>query len=98
MSPLGTILPTVALIGGFFVVVAALAFRAYRTRPRGGSEGIVGEVGVVMQRLDPEGLIFVHGETWRARSDEAIEPEEKVEVIEIRGLTLKVRRAGTLEM
>jgi len=93
--PWGTILPTVALVGGFFIVVAALAFRAYRTRPRGGSEGIVGEVGVVLQKIDPEGLVFVHGETWQARSDEAIEPDEKVEVVAIRGLTLKVRRAGS---
>ena len=91
--PLRVILPTVALVGGFFIVVAALAFRAYRTRPRGGSEGLLGETGVVRTRLDPEGLVFVHGETWRARADEEIEPDERVEVVEVRGLTLRVRRA-----
>jgi membrane-bound serine protease (ClpP class) len=92
--PLQTILPTVALVGGFFIVVAGLAFRAQRSQPKGGSEGIIGEVGVVRQRLDPEGLVFVHGEIWRAQSDEVIEPDEKVEVLEIQGLMLKVRRRG----
>jgi len=92
--PLQTILPTVALVGGFFIVVAGLAFRAQRSQPKGGSEGMIGEVGVVRQRLDPEGSVFVHGEIWSARSDEVIEPDENVEVVEIRGLTLKVRRSG----
>jgi membrane-bound serine protease (ClpP class) len=91
--PLRVILPTVALVGGFFMVVAALAFRAYRNRPRTGSEGLLGETGVVRARLDPEGLVFVHGETWRAWADEEIEPDERVEVVEVRGLRLRVRRA-----
>ncbi|MCF8061813.1 MAG: nodulation protein NfeD [Deltaproteobacteria bacterium] len=91
--PLRVILPTVALVGGFFIVVAALAFRAFRARPRGGSEGLLGETGVVRTRLDPEGLVFVHGETWRARADEEIEPDERVEVVEVQGLKLRVRRA-----
>ncbi len=90
--PLRVILPTVALVGGFFMVVAALAFRAYRNRPRGGSEGLVGESGVVRTRLAPRGTVFVHGETWRAEADEEIEPDEPVEVVEVQGLTLRVRR------
>ncbi len=92
--PFRVILPTVALVGGFFIVVAALAVRAYRGRPKGGSEGIIGDIGVVQTRLDPDGLVFVHGETWKARADEAIEPDEEVEVIAIRGLSLIVRRAA----
>ncbi len=90
--PLRVILPTIALVGGFFIVVAGLAVRAYRSRPKGGSEGIVGETGVVQTRLDPDGTVFVHGETWRARADEDIEPDEEVQVTGISGLTLLVRR------
>jgi membrane-bound serine protease (ClpP class) len=87
-------LPMIVLVGGFFVLVAGLAYRAYRTRPRGGSEGIVGEVGTVTEKIDPEGMVFVHGEHWRARANEAIEPDEEVEVVGIRGLVLKVRRSS----
>lgn len=90
---LRVMLPMIVLVGGFFVVVAGLAFRAYRIRPRGGSEGIVGEVGTVTKRIDPEGMVFVHGEHWRARADEAVEPDQEVEVVGIRGLVLKVRKS-----
>jgi membrane-bound serine protease (ClpP class) len=33
-----------------------------------GQEELVGQVGVVRQTLDPVGLVFVHGELWRAKT------------------------------
>jgi len=84
--------PTIILVGGFFVVVSALAFRAYRSKPKSGMEGLIGEIGIVRELIDPEGLIFIHGELWRAISDESIEPGERVEVESAKGLVLKVRR------
>jgi membrane-bound serine protease (ClpP class) len=87
-------MPTILLVGGFFVVVAALAFRAYRRRPKGGSEGLVGEMGTVRERIDPEGLIFVHGEYWRARAAERLEPGDSVEVESVDGLVLRVRKSA----
>ena len=91
---LNLMLPTILLVGGFFVVVASLAFRAYRARPRGGTDGLLGEVGLVKERIDPEGLIFVHGEYWRAKARERIEPEEKVEVEGVAGLVLSVKKTS----
>ena len=85
-------LPTILLVGGFFVVVASLAFRAYRARPVSGSDGLLGEVGLVKERIDPEGLIFVHGEYWRAKAGERVEPGEKVEVEGVDGLILSVKK------
>ena len=85
-------MPTVALVGGFFVVVATLAFRAYRSKPKSGAEGLMGEIGVVKQRIDPEGLVFVHGEYWRAVASEPIDEGEKVRVEGMDGLVLKVRK------
>ncbi len=85
-------LPTIALVGGFFVIVAGIAFRALRRKPTGGAEGILGETGVVKGLIEPEGLVFVHGETWRAFSEERIEPGEIVEVMGINGLLLNVRK------
>lgn len=86
-------LPTIVLVGGFFVVVAALAFRAYRARPKSGIEGLAGETGTVKSALDPEGLVFVHGELWKARADERIEPGERVRVVGVDGLILKVAKS-----
>jgi membrane-bound serine protease (ClpP class) len=57
-----------------------------------GREEMVGQVGVVREALDPEGLVFVHGELWRARTDRgSIAPGEEVRVEGLDdGLTLKV--------
>ena len=86
-------MPTILLVGGFFFAVATLAFRAYRRKPMGGTDGLRGEVGVVHEEIDPEGVVFVHGEYWRARSREKLEPGERVTVEGIEGLILKVRKA-----
>jgi membrane-bound serine protease (ClpP class) len=86
--------PTIVLIGGFFVIVSTLAFRAYRTKPQSGMEGLIGEVGVVEKPIDPEGLVFVHGEYWRAVSSEKLQPGEKAAVEEVTGLLLKVKKAS----
>jgi len=86
--------PTIVLIGGFFVIVSTLAFRAYHSKPQSGVEGLIGEVGVVQKPIDPEGLVFVHGEYWRAVSGEKLEPGEMVAVEEVTGLILKVKKAS----
>ena len=85
-------MPTVALVGCFFVVIALLAFRAFKTKPASGMEGLMGETGVVEERIDPHGLIFAHGEYWKATSDEVVEEGEKVRVIDAQGLELIVQK------
>jgi membrane-bound serine protease (ClpP class) len=85
--------PTIVLIGGFFVIVSTLAFRAYHSKPQSGVEGLIGEVGIVQKPIDPEGLVFVHGEYWRAVSSEKLEPGEMVTVEQVTGLVLKVKKA-----
>jgi membrane-bound serine protease (ClpP class) len=92
MVSLKLMLPTIVLVGGFFIVVSALAFKAYRSKPKSGMEGLMGEVGLVKKAIDPEGLIFVHGEYWRARADERIEEGEEVIVKSAQGLILKVEK------
>jgi len=86
--------PTIALIGGFFVVVSGLAYRAYRTKPKTGVEGLIGRKGLVKKTIDPEGVVFVHGELWRAVSEEKMEPGDKVQVEDMDGLVLRVKRVG----
>lgn len=84
--------PTIVLVGGFFVAVATLAFRAYRGKSLSGTDGLLGELGIVRERIDPDGVVFVHGESWRAEAAERLEPGDKVEIIGVKSLTLKVRK------
>jgi membrane-bound serine protease (ClpP class) len=91
-------MPTIVLIGGFFVGIAFLAFRAYRRTPKGGRDGLIGELGVVKEKIDPEGLIFAHGEYWKATSNEVVEEGEKVRIIGLRGLMLIVEKEKATEI
>jgi len=85
-------MPAILLVGGFFIVVAGLAFRAFRSKPKGGNEGLIGETGLVKEVIAPEGLVFVHGEYWKAEAAEKIAPGEKVEIIGLDGMILKVKK------
>jgi len=86
-------------IAGTFVVLFGFAMtkavQARRRIPTTGQEELVGQVGVVRRALDPDGLVFVHGELWRARtSGEPLRVGEQVRVEGIEdGLVLNVRRA-----
>jgi membrane-bound serine protease (ClpP class) len=51
---------------------------------------IVGEEGYVKRALDPVGTVYVRGETWTARSDQALEAGTRIAVVEQSGLTLYV--------
>jgi membrane-bound serine protease (ClpP class) len=83
---------TLALVLG---VALTKVVQLRRTTPQTGEEEMLGAVGVVRQTLDPDGLVFVHGELWRARVDNGpLEPGERVQVNGIRdGLLLEVSRA-----
>ncbi len=87
------ILPTVIGVTLFFVLVILLAVRAYKRKPTTGTEGILGEIGVAKSRIDGEGgRVFVHGEWWDATSDDPIPEGAKVEVIESKNLSIRVRK------
>ena len=46
-----------------------------------GQEELIGQVGIVRQTLDLVGLVFVHGELWRAKTaGDAIRPGQQVRV------------------
>jgi membrane-bound serine protease (ClpP class) len=84
----------VGTLGSFVLAVSYLVFRSQKEKPALGVEGLIGEVGVVREKLGPTGRIFVHGEYWRAQADNEIDVGEKVEVVGIEGMVLKVRRAA----
>ena len=87
---LTVLLPTLILISGFFAFVAGLVFRAQISKPRTGSKGLVGEIGVVKKALTPEGKVFVHGELWHARAQKEIGENVKVRVVNVENLILEV--------
>lgn len=80
------------LTGLAFAYVAYSGIRAQFQRKVSGQERLVGMVGRVRTRLDPEGMVFVDGSLWRAIAlDPPIEAGEYVQVDRVDGLTLYVR-------
>jgi len=80
------------LTGMAFLFVAYSGIRAQFRRKVSGQERLVGMIGRVRSRLDPEGQVFVDGTLWRAIAlDPPIEVGEYVVVDRVDGLTLYVR-------
>ena len=79
-----------AIVSG--IVVFAVGRSNFREQTAGVSE-LVGLVGKTTTALDPEGKVFVRGEYWTAQSTEEIAAGQAVEVTEVEGMRLRVRRA-----
>jgi membrane-bound serine protease (ClpP class) len=78
-------------------IILGLGWVVLRERhrpPITGREGMVGEVGEVREAIAPgkPGRVFVHGEHWRAVSNETLEVGARARVVAVRGLEIEVRR------
>jgi len=83
-----------AVLGGLsFLVIRAV--RRVRALPvNTGIEGLIGAEGIALSLMDPSGWVRVRGERWAATALLAgcpIEPGQRVRVIEVSGLSLKVQ-------
>jgi len=85
-------------VGGTLALLTAIVVtkivRARRAPTKTGREELLDEVGVVKSALAPTGLVFVHGEIWKAHADgEPLFPGEHVRVEGIgEDLVLEVAR------
>lgn len=87
------IIPVVTVTSAFFILAVFLAIKAHRRKPTTGREGLLGTTGIVKSKIDPQGKVFIHGEYWDAVSDEMIPEETRVEVIEVKHIGIKVKKA-----
>lgn len=84
---------TIALV--FAALLALLVTAVVRGQKRTittGQEGLIGLIGTARSDLQPDGMVFVEGELWKATAEDgAIKAGEKVVVTGVDGLLLKVR-------
>jgi membrane-bound serine protease (ClpP class) len=83
-----------AVSGGMFLLVLMFFARARRRPVVSGPEELIGSLGRVIEWDGSAGRIRIHGEMWRARSDGAVTPDDRVRVDAIDGLTLVVAPAN----
>jgi len=95
----GVALATVLPFGLLTVFLMRLVLKSRTWKTATGKEELLGEEGVVTMALGGggEGMIRVHGELWRASSNQNIPVGEKVRVLRVEGLKLDVEPlpAGT---
>lgn len=87
------IIPVVAVTSAFFILAIYLAVKAHSRKPTTGKEGLLGATGIVKSKIAPRGKVFIHGEYWDAISDEVIPEDTQVEVIEVKDIGIKVKKA-----
>ncbi|MDB5108005.1 MAG: hypothetical protein JWM69_946 [Candidatus Binatus sp.] len=85
--------------GGLTLVILGIGFIVARERrrvPSTGPEGMLGEIGEVREPIAPgaPGKVFVHGEIWRAVSNEALGTGARARIKGIKGLELEVQSAS----
>jgi len=72
------------------LLLVSLVVRARRSRVATGTEAMIGEIGVAVSEVAPEGKVFVHGEYWTAVSPAPVLAGAAVKVMAIDGLCLTV--------
>ena len=90
VSPL-VILPVAAFAAFFFLIVVRKAIALRKLKVSNRDELMVGREGVVLQDLDPTGVVQVASEHWTASSVRGVPRKgERVRVLQMEGLRLKV--------
>ena len=88
VTALGITLPFAAIT----VFLMRLVLLAHRNKSVTGKEGMVGEVGTALTDIGAQGKVQVHGEIWQASSPQPIESGNRVRVVAVEGLNLRVTR------
>jgi membrane-bound serine protease (ClpP class) len=89
------VIATGVIIGLSFAIILGFALRAQKTPVRMGQDTLVGALGTARSPIAPAGQVQVQGELWSAElaeGAESIQLDEKVEVVKVEGLRLKVKK------
>jgi membrane-bound serine protease (ClpP class) len=86
------IFPAVAALGAVFAALAWSVSRAQARPQVWGAEGLATGIGVADSDLSPAGTVLVQSELWQAVADAPVRRGEKVRILSVDGLELRVRR------
>jgi membrane-bound serine protease (ClpP class) len=90
----GVLFPAMLALGVFGGLILYGVTRIHLTPQRSGVEGLVGARGEARSNFSrARGKVFVAGEWWNAISEEPIRSGEPIEVLGVKGMVLKVRKA-----
>lgn len=85
-------LTIVIFTAAFFVFALGMAIKTRMSQPTTGKEGLIGERGIAITKISPEGSVKLHGEIWNASSNEDIKKGDKIRVVKVEGLEVYVEK------
>jgi membrane-bound serine protease (ClpP class) len=80
---------------GLFFAILMVALRAQKAPPRMGRESLPGRIGTARTKISPTGTVQLGGELWSselAPGEEPILEGTRVEVLEVKGMRVVVRK------
>jgi membrane-bound serine protease (ClpP class) len=89
---LSLIIPATLVSAAFFMYVFGAGLRAQFLPVKTGKEELVGKTALSVAPVTASsGRVFVEGEYWNAVSETPVAENSRVEIMEVQGLTLKVK-------
>ncbi|MBN1694133.1 nodulation protein NfeD [candidate division WOR-3 bacterium] len=87
------IFAAVGTTAAFFIFALGAVIKAMKNKPTTGKEGLTGAIGKAVSDINSKGgKVFVRGEYWNAVANKKIKIDTEVEVVEVNGLTVKVKK------
>jgi membrane-bound serine protease (ClpP class) len=83
---------SVILIVSTMAFLLFMVITLHRRKPVTGIQGLLQETGIAQTDIHGSGKVFVHGELWNASANEPISKGEKVKILSVDGLNLRVER------
>jgi membrane-bound serine protease (ClpP class) len=89
------VLPLVFALASIAVFLVRLAVASQRRQPVTGVASMIGESGYALTAIEPgaAGRVATHGEIWRAVAREPIAEGDRLQITDVDGLTVTVRKA-----
>jgi len=72
------------------ILLVGMAIKSRRRPVVSGREQLIGSNGVALDDFDNAGMVFVHSESWQARTAAPVHKDQRIRVTGIEGLTLDV--------
>jgi len=93
------VLPVVFGLASIAVFLVRLAVASQRGQPVTGVASMIGECGYALTAIEPGGAgrVATHGEIWRAIAREPIAEGDRLQITDVDGLTVTVRKNEALE-
>lgn len=87
---LGIIIPVVFFSSALTMIILGLIIKGHKMKVATGNEGMVGEQIELSKRMIESRTLFLRGEYWKFENSVDLEPGDRVEVVSVDGLVLRI--------